>query len=298
MARPDTSTHRRRSRDTATAAASRPRPTTGNPGAQVVQQAEQVLQRGQVVGLDDRERRGDLGDPLRDAEAGLDELTLERVDQHSEVDADGAVVDLDGAVTIPRQSGHQLRVRRPVRLHPGGLERVRRHQGSDAVVDEVSDPVRHGARKGTQGRRSGRRQSLVLERADHLVHGRVQIQVAVDDLLHPYDDRGLHVRVAGQRCHGLEVAVGVLDLSARPRREDRQRCQQCGDRDEETGNDRPPPPATVARCDLLRLLEPGDLFPESGHLVGVRVGGRVLGSRGGHGPPCDVRGPDGVTRGG
>ena len=184
------------------------------------------------------------------------------------------LVDLDGASGLAQERGHQLLVRRPVGLDPGLSRRRPTRPGPRCGRGRSCGcPVASGPARALSVGRGARRQPLVLERPDHLVHGRVEVQVAVDDLLHARDDRGLHVRVAGQRCHGREVPVGVLDLAARPGRQHRQRRQQGGDRDEQAGHDRSPPAASVAGGRrLLRLLEPRDLLPEPGHLLGGRVG--------------------------
>ena len=98
-------------------------PDHRQPRGEAVDEPEHLLHLVQVGGLEERERRVDLGDPVGDGEAGVDELGLDRVDDRRQADRHLSVLDGD-RVTVAGERRHQLGVRLPVRPHPRVLEGV------------------------------------------------------------------------------------------------------------------------------------------------------------------------------
>ncbi len=138
------------------------------------------------------------------------------------------------------------------------------------------------------------REPAVLERGHQLVGQLVEVQVGEDDLLQAGRDGRLDGGIAGQRRDGRDVAVGVPDLTVRPRRQHRQRRQQRGDATPAG----PPRRGATSRGVRSSGAPPWTAFrratSSSSLATSSAVAGRGVGSQSGrvgrgHGPPCDAR---------
>ena len=93
-----------------------------------------------------RQRRVDGRDLADEAEAAVDQVLLDDVDERAQVQDDLAVLDADRAAALAGEHLHQFLVDEGVGLDPGPGEPRARHDLADLAVNGSGDPA--GDRRG------------------------------------------------------------------------------------------------------------------------------------------------------
>ena len=212
---------------------------------QVVDQPVAGLCLDQVLGREQRQRRVDGWDLADEAEAALDQVLLDDVDERTQVQDNLAVLDADRAAALAGERLHQFLVDKGVGLDPGLGEPRARHDLVDLAVNESGGPA--GDRRGL---RLEQRAESGQPAARQLGGGLVGVTGHVEpggDLGRDLVGQGiLDRRVVDERLHGRHVAASVADLVGRPDGQHRDRRQHAADHDEDRRHQGPPaqPPPT------------------------------------------------------
>ena len=127
---------------------------------ELLEEAEAVLRLREVRRLEDRELGVDLGDLVGEGEAGVDQLRLDRVDDHREVHRDRVAAHVDGVGPLTGENGDELGVRLPVRRDPGVRELRGLDDARDPLGDEAVDAVGERDRQRSEAVGCPRRQPL------------------------------------------------------------------------------------------------------------------------------------------
>ncbi len=177
------------------------------------------------LGLDGRDARGE-GEPV------VDQSLLDRLDDRTEVEADGPVRRGQDSLFLSGQQGDELGVGPRVRAHPQPLERVAAHEVADAIPDELANTDRGRAGEASQRVGDPRRHALAGQSVDSLVDQVGDVETAEDLVGDPVGNGLLDRRIRRQRRDGGDVPFGVGHLVAGPDAHDRHRREDAAHDDE------------------------------------------------------------------
>ena len=213
----------------------------GEPAADDLQHPQIPLDLADVLGLEDHELRVNGRDPSGRLESGADQLVLDLGHDRSHVDGDLTVLDGHRTIRLAREGLVHGVVGPAVRVHPDLVEGIAGDHPLHGAADQALQSALDRAVQVVDQLGRLRRDTFLLRRLLQLLDQSVHIDLCQDRVGHALGDRLLHVRVARQRSHGGDVAVGVPHDAVRPDRDDGEQGQQRGEEDQQERSRRPEP---------------------------------------------------------